>query len=119
MKVYRFKRLGEQNTLGDVWITVEEPGKAPRTLKHRVRHSPTGMNWGYSGSGPADCARSLAWDVLGREPSPREYQSVKVALVAPMPVSGGAISESQVRNVLDFAAARLAEDESHELGGEG
>lgn len=28
-------------------------------VKHDVRHSPTGMEWGYSGSGPADCARSM------------------------------------------------------------
>jgi uncharacterized protein DUF6166 len=28
-------------------------------LPHRVRHSPTGMAWGFSGAGPADLARSL------------------------------------------------------------
>src|SRR5215469_776339 len=28
-------------------------------LTHRPRHSPTGMTWGYAGSGPADLARSI------------------------------------------------------------
>lgn len=28
-------------------------------LPHVVRHSPTGMNWGYQGSGAADLARSI------------------------------------------------------------
>lgn len=34
-------------------------------LPHVKRHSPTGMSWGYAGSGPADLARSLLIDVLG------------------------------------------------------
>ena len=32
-----------------------------RTLKHKVKHSPTGMEWGYLGSGPADTARSILY----------------------------------------------------------
>jgi hypothetical protein len=34
-------------------------------LRHVVRHSPTGFEWGYGGSGPADLARCLLLDVLG------------------------------------------------------
>lgn len=34
-------------------------------LPHIKRHSPTGMEWGYAGSGPADLARSLLIDALG------------------------------------------------------
>ena len=34
-------------------------------LRHVVRHSPTGMEWGYGGSGPADLSRSLLIDALG------------------------------------------------------
>jgi len=34
-------------------------------LPHIKRHSPTGMEWGYGGSGPADLARSLLIDALG------------------------------------------------------
>lgn len=34
-------------------------------LPHITRHSPTGMEWGYGGSGPADLARSLLIDALG------------------------------------------------------
>jgi hypothetical protein len=28
-------------------------------VKHIKRHSPDGMQWGYGGSGPADCALSI------------------------------------------------------------
>jgi hypothetical protein len=34
-------------------------------LRHVVKHSPTGFEWGYEGSGPADLARCLLIDVLG------------------------------------------------------
>lgn len=34
-------------------------------LHHVVRHSPTGMEWGYGGSGPADLALSILTDYLG------------------------------------------------------
>jgi len=34
-------------------------------LRHVIRHSPTGLEWGYGGSGPADLARSLLIDALG------------------------------------------------------
>jgi hypothetical protein len=34
-------------------------------LRHIVRHSPTGFEWGYGGSGPADLALSILTDVFG------------------------------------------------------
>jgi hypothetical protein len=37
---------------------------------------------GYHGSGPADLARSIAWDVLGREPHPYAYQRLKAEVIA-------------------------------------
>lgn len=36
-------------------------------VRHLVRHSPTGLSWGYNGSGPADTARSLLLAALGPE----------------------------------------------------
>jgi hypothetical protein len=34
-------------------------------LRHVVKHSPAGFEWGYEGSGPAELARCLLIDVLG------------------------------------------------------
>jgi hypothetical protein len=33
-------------------------------LRHHVRHSPAGFNWGYGGSGPAELARCILIDHL-------------------------------------------------------
>lgn len=77
MKIYKGKRLGEAEGLPGVRVTVNgEP------LKHRVYHSPTGFEWGYRGSGPADLARSILWDFLGEEPSRALYTTFKEQFVA-------------------------------------
>jgi len=34
-------------------------------VPHLLKHSPSGMNWGYAGSGPSDTARSLFIAALG------------------------------------------------------
>lgn len=36
-------------------------------VKHLPKHSPTGINWGFAGSGAADAARSLLIAVMGPE----------------------------------------------------
>jgi hypothetical protein len=52
------------------------------SLTHRKRHSPTGLAWGYCGSGPADLARSILWHHFGREPVEGCYQAFKSDVVA-------------------------------------
>lgn len=52
-------------------------------LQHLVHHSPSGMEWGYGGSGPADLARSIIGDVLGTDdPDPAVYQDFKQEFVS-------------------------------------
>jgi len=76
-KVYKGARLGPREKLPGVVVMVDD-----KPLKHRVHHSPTGFEWGYGGSGPADLARSILWDYLGKEPAPALYQSFKEQFVA-------------------------------------
>ena len=78
MKVYKGRRLNpEEGTISSVVVTVNnEP------LKHMIYHSPDGFNWGYGGSGPADLARSILWDFIGTEPTPRLYQDFKSHFVS-------------------------------------
>ncbi len=47
-------------------ITVETPdGEVLGVVQRIAAHSPEGMTWGYAGSGPLDCARSLLAAALG------------------------------------------------------
>lgn len=55
-------------------------------LPHKVRHSPTGFEWGYAGSGPADLSRSLLAHHLNDQiPHPAVYQRFKAAVIQHLP----------------------------------
>lgn len=47
-------------------ITLESAdGKSLALLRHYVKHSSDGFQWGYGGSGPAETARCLLLDAVG------------------------------------------------------
>lgn len=95
MKRYLLVRTGSVPTVS---VYVGEVPLGP--LKHLVRHSPMGFEWGYGGSGPADLARSIVGDVLDDpDPPPHYCQRVK-ALVARVPRGGGEITEAEVLGVI-------------------
>lgn len=74
-------------------------------LRWLTHHSPTGIEWGYGGSGPSDLARSIVGDLLGTvNPDPAVYQRVKWDLIAGMPPEGGVITEEQLLNSIAAAA---------------
>lgn len=56
------------STAGPHAVIIETGGHEPLgMLVHVAKHSPTGMSWGYAGSGAADLARSLLIAVLGED----------------------------------------------------
>ncbi len=75
---------GRRSMAGDRVVTVEtNDGEPVGALKHVVRHSPSGLNWGYKGSGPSDTARSLLLAALGDAAACPECQgSARVVYVA-------------------------------------
>ncbi|MER6514779.1 DUF6166 domain-containing protein [Nonomuraea sp. NPDC001636] len=57
---------GYRREVGDSSIAIETPGgEQIGVVGHLPKHSPTGIGWGYHGSGAADCARSLLIAALG------------------------------------------------------
>jgi len=75
MKTY----FGKQSENIDIFV--KENGKI-RKLTHIVRHSPTGFQFGYGGSGPADTALSILTDCIGRDVANAFYQKFKFEFVA-------------------------------------
>jgi hypothetical protein len=71
------------------YVKVFKPGKAPYPLQERqdiINHSPTGISWGYGGSGPAQCALAILLDYLGDEEQARAlYQHFKFRVIAGLP----------------------------------
>jgi len=52
-------------------VTVQPLNADPYRLAHIVLHSPTGYEWAYGGSGPADLALSILADHFGEHPTDR------------------------------------------------
>lgn len=72
-----------------------------------VNHSPTGMEWGYPGSGPAQLAFALAFDATGdRLRSELVHQELKRRLVCRFPHREWTITAAEV-----LAAIGAIEDE--------
>lgn len=65
-----------------------------------IRHSPTGMEFGYGGSGPADAALNLLSLFIGSERAEPVYQEFKWAFIATMDRQGGIVTASAVRGWL-------------------
>ncbi|MHB8646200.1 MAG: DUF6166 domain-containing protein [Thermomicrobiales bacterium] len=120
----------------DTDIRCERDDEGTRfNIMQRVRHhSPTGMEWGYAGSGPADFAlnildRFLPAGTDGWEGTPcwdknivsrmawSLHQDFKFAFIAALPYEGGVISGARIREWIvamtepGFAVFGMARDE--------
>ena len=88
-------------------VTVKE-GNALRTLDPRLdlaNHSPTGLSWGYAGSGPAQCALALlAHATDDNQRALKSYQRFKARVVARLP-NIWQLSRSQILNELKIIEA--------------
>ena len=73
--------------------------------QHIVRHSPTGIEWGYGGSGPADLALSILTQYAGQEFADRHYQQFKFDVIASIPREGGTITAEKIEQWIDKAKA--------------
>lgn len=93
-KTYTAIRGEDENT-----ITVSDD-KGTKPLRHIVYHSPTGMEWGYGGSGPSDLARSILADFAGIKVADMFYQEFKWDFIAKQPEDGFQISGQEILNWL-------------------
>lgn len=72
-------------------------------LRHLLRHSPDGYEYGYGGSGPSDLARSIVGDMLDRrDPEPRLYRPVVERIISHLEGDGPFfIDEQSVREATE------------------
>lgn len=87
---------------------VEELRPAPS--QSLVNHSPDGFNWGYGGSGAAQCALGILLDTTGdRAIALRWYQDFKNEVIAHIP------NDQKVQipqeKVLEWMAAKVETDD--------
>ncbi|MEU6719871.1 DUF6166 domain-containing protein [Nonomuraea sp. NPDC046802] len=75
---------GYRRATGGSFITIETPdGDHIGVVRHLPLHSPTGLSWGYNGSGAADCARSLLIAALGDDAACRTCKGTGQVVLDP------------------------------------
>jgi hypothetical protein len=74
---------GHRDTEGEVIVTKNGSILSPAKSLKVVNHSPTGFEFGYCGSGPAQLALAILLDVTGDEDlASRHHQAFKSNFVA-------------------------------------
>jgi hypothetical protein len=124
MKTYHGYRQMRPGTAGDDPVTlrctvrvIDESAELDYELPLRLdirNKSPTGFEWGYDGSGPAQLALALVADVLRDDRDlPGVYQRVKRGLVNRFPKDGWTLTELELLEAIAQAKeeAGLAEEE--------
>ena len=103
MKEYIGTRLPDGSTIVRV-RNVPVSGEVTYLLDPRLDiadHSPTGLNWGYSGSGPAQLALALAADHLGSDDPPSHITFLlKQEIVRGLPYDGWAFTSGDINDVI-------------------
>ncbi len=97
---------------GTAHASMGTPGGAP--LHHVVRHSPTGIEWGYGGSGPSDLALSVLTAVASADAAERHYRALVAEVVSRAPKSGGVLRAAHLRAWLcsqEAASQEVAQNE--------
>jgi hypothetical protein len=102
-KVYVGRRHPEH---GFLMVLVRVGEREVGSVAHYVKHSPTGFECGYAGSGPADLARCILIDHKGlgslaeRESVipgvDRHYQAFKAEVIAGLDPTGFELSAEEV-----------------------
>ena len=87
-----------------LWRTLE--GEAHASVPHAARHSPTGIEWGYGGSGPADLARSILLALVDEPTADALYQRFKQDVVTTVPETGGVLRAADIRAWVEHARTR-------------
>ena len=105
-KVYTGRRDSEGCV---VWVIDGNGERKPLNPRRDLRnHSPTGVEWGYGGSGPAQLALAILAEHLGdNRAALKVYQDFKWACIAQIRGANWSLSGEEIDNCL----ARLSEQQ--------
>jgi hypothetical protein len=105
-KMYTGRR-GPQGCV--VWVVDGSGKRKPLNPSRELRnHSPTGFEWGYGGSGPAQLALAILAEHLGDDHAALKlYQDFKWACIAQIQDPNWSLSGEEINNCL----ARLSEQQ--------
>ena len=105
MKIY----LGQRDDDGKPIVTVD--GRLLPTRNDLRDHSPSGFEWGYPGSGPAQLALAILADFLGDDELAQDlHQFLKRDVIAKLPQPGFMLGSPALEKwLVKYAEERLEE----------
>jgi len=71
---------------GNAIVTFNGKELDPKKSQAIINHSPTGFNWGYGGSGPAQLALAILLEVCDKSIAVDLYQHFKWEVIAKLPI---------------------------------
>jgi hypothetical protein len=89
---------GQRTDSGAVVLAEDDQGRT-KPLPHRFdlrKHSPSGFEWGFSGSGPAQLALAILADALGAGKAQLCYQDFKFKVIAGFQADSWELSREEV-----------------------
>jgi hypothetical protein len=109
-----------RRTRQGVTVTRETDDGTTEPLPLRLdlaQKSPTGFEWGYNGSGPAQLALALLSDVVGDSRALPNFQRFKFAVVGRLPQMGWVLTQDEVAAWFEREAEPEEVDEPEEVYG--
>ncbi|MGB9648263.1 MAG: DUF6166 domain-containing protein [Stellaceae bacterium] len=109
-KMYTGRR-GPQGCV--VWVIDASGKRKPLNPRQELRnHSPTGFEWGYGGSGPAQLALAILAEHLGDDRAAlSRYQRFKWACIAQICGANWSLSSEEIDNCLAQLSEQQADTE--------
>jgi hypothetical protein len=101
----RVGHIVEGDFRGDVVLSRRDGCPVVNIEQIRVLHSPTGFEWGYCGSGPADLALNVLLRFTDPATAERLHQPFKEKFVAPLPEDGGILRGLDIEEWLTQASS--------------
>jgi Family of unknown function (DUF6166) len=86
---------------GDIVCKRTKAGAQFNIPQSLIYHSPTGMEWGYGGSGAADYALNILALYTDRKTAFKHYQNFKWQFIATMEAKGGKVTGQVIRAWLE------------------
>lgn len=103
MSLKVFKGVRSDNNICSVTVQqVDAPTYYLYDFLNVRNHSPSGFEWGYSGSGPAQLAVAILCDIYGPESAEvLMYQDFKSAVIVQLPKEKWELTEQNIRAIVD------------------
>ena len=111
---FDFMKAEAIEDFGDVYFSRGDDG-ATTNVPHRVkRHSPTGFEWGYGGSGPSEFALNILSCYIGQAEAEKYYMDFKRDFISGIQEYSGVIKRDDVMRWLSGKGYKGNGEKEHE-----